>query len=109
MNEGKRNRRKKQSLSPEQAAIDRITEMEGIMDEALKMLDNMVDNPEGFLAFQEKIDKLKDYYASDDWKQDFALDEAGKLPKDLKRGVLSEDGIYNVLEKNDELLDDIKD
>jgi hypothetical protein len=31
------------------------------------------------------------------WKQDFAADEAGKLPSDLKRGVLSEDGIWNLL------------
>ena len=28
-----------------------------------------------------------------------AADEAGLLPKDLKRGVLSEDGIYNLLEE----------
>lgn len=33
------------------------------------------------------------------------MDEAGKLPKNLKRGVLSEDGIYNVLERNKELLE----
>ena len=41
---------------------------------------------------------LSTYYASDDWKADFAADEAGLLPTDLPRGVLSEDGIYNVLE-----------
>ena len=37
------------------------------------------------------------YYASDVWKEDFAADEAGLLPQDLPRGVLSEDGIYNAL------------
>jgi hypothetical protein len=31
------------------------------------------------------------------WKLDYAADEAGKLPPDLKRGVLSEDGIWNLL------------
>ena len=30
---------------------------------------------------------------------DFEADEAGLLPPDLKRGVLSEDGIYNLLEE----------
>ena len=30
--------------------------------------------------------------------QDFSADEAGRLPRGLKRGVLSEDGIWNVLE-----------
>jgi len=46
---------------------------------------------------QEAIDILSEYYGSDEWKQDYADDEAGLLPKDLKRGVLSEDGIWNLL------------
>ena len=50
-----------------------------------------------------KIKKLEEYYTSKLWKDDLALDEAGKLPKDLKRGVLSQDGIYNILEKNKEV------
>ena len=45
------------------------------------------------------ISELEAYYTSDEWKQDFAADEAGLLPKGLKRGVLSEDGIYNLLEE----------
>ncbi|MBR6294751.1 MAG: DUF4298 domain-containing protein, partial [Lachnospiraceae bacterium] len=40
---------------------------------------------------------------SPEWKQDFADDEAGLLPGDLKRGVLSEDGIYNLLERYREI------
>jgi hypothetical protein len=31
-------------------------------------------------------------------------DEAGQYPDKLKRGVLSEDGIWNMLERNRELL-----
>lgn len=49
-------------------------------------------------ALEEKIRELGEYYGSDVWKQDLAADEAGLLPEDLPRGVLSEDGIYNVLE-----------
>ena len=41
--------------------------------------------------------ELSKYYGSESWKQDFAADETGKLPPDLKRGVLSEDGIWNLL------------
>ena len=41
--------------------------------------------------------ELAAYYEDDDWREDFEADEAGKLPADLKRGVLSEDGIYDVL------------
>ena len=57
-------------------------------------------------ALQESAEKLAEYYGSDDWKLDFADDEAGRLPKDLKRGVLSEDGIYNVLDAWHERLGD---
>lgn len=48
-------------------------------------------------AVQEDIEALDKYYASEEWKQDFTDDEAGRLPADLKRGVLSEDGIWNLL------------
>ena len=41
--------------------------------------------------------ELTSYYESGQWLQDFEADERGELPKDLKRGVLSEDGVYNLL------------
>lgn len=47
----------------------------------------------------ELLKALSDYYSSSAWKRDYAADEAGLLPKGLKRGVLSEDGIYNLLEE----------
>ena len=48
---------------------------------------------------QENIQKLTNYYESPDWRSDFESDERGELPKGLKRGVLSEDGIYNLIEQ----------
>jgi len=32
------------------------------------------------------------------------MDEAGKFPEKLKRGVISQDGIWNMLERNRELI-----
>ncbi|MDO4483624.1 MAG: DUF4298 domain-containing protein [Clostridia bacterium] len=40
---------------------------------------------------------LTEYYESPLWMQDYQLDEQGLLPKDLRRGILSEDGLYNLL------------
>ena len=57
-----------------------------------------------YIEAQQSIAALSDYYGSDEWKQDFADDEAGLLPADLKRGVLSEDGIWNLLADNRELM-----
>lgn len=47
-------------------------------------------------AVKEDVVELSKYYGSELWKQDFAADEAGILPSGLKRGVLSEDGIWNL-------------
>lgn len=50
-------------------------------------------------TIQEDVRLLDEYYKSPLWRKDFEADEAGELPKDLSRGVLSEDGIYNALEE----------
>lgn len=55
---------------------------------------------EDIYGFEVSDGMVSAYYISDAWKRDFAADEAGLLPKDLKRGVLSEDGIYNLLEES---------
>ena len=51
------------------------------------------------LNLENEIRKLEKYYTGPRWKKDFKLDENGLLPKDLKRGVLSEDGLFNLLDR----------
>ena len=41
---------------------------------------------------------LDAYYTSGEWREDYEADERGELPPDLKRGVLSQDALYNLLE-----------
>ncbi len=67
---------------------------------SLKMKDRIFSGEDTELDGQ--IRELGSYYGSTEWKQDYAADEAGLLPSDLKRGVLSEDGIYNVLQQYSE-------
>lgn len=85
-------------------AAERIKNMETILDTANRKLDDLEAAIAALKDYQGEIRKLEAYYTSADWKKDFALDEAGKLPADLKRGVLSEDGVYLMLERNRELL-----
>ncbi|MDO4847516.1 MAG: SLC13 family permease [Clostridiaceae bacterium] len=75
--------------------IKRITEYENKRNEATRLLDSKQFG--GKLS--GLLSALEAYYASDEWKQDFEADEAGLLPDYVKRGVLSEDGIYNLLER----------
>ena len=85
-------------------AAERIEAMETILDTANEKLDDLEQAITALREYQNEIQTLETYYTGADWKKDLALDEAGKLPTDLKRGVLSEDGIYHMLERNRELL-----
>lgn len=84
--------------------IERIEKMEKLMDESSVAIKEMEKCLNRFSRAQKKIDELADYYFSSEWKKDFEDDEKGKFPKDLKRGVLSEDGLYNLISDNDDLL-----
>lgn len=83
-----------------ECAVARITRMEEYMDALINALrlGLALDAPE----MQEKIRILADYMDSGLWLQDYQLDERGELPPTLKRGVLSEDGLYNLLAEMDE-------
>ena len=84
-----------------------IFEMEAILDKANSKIAAFDARTKDIEEFQTEIKKLETYYTSQQWKDDLAMDEKGEFPKNLKRGVLSEDGIYNMLERNDEILDRI--
>ncbi len=87
-----------------EADITRIREMEQRLTRALKVVRAMDSTLNAFELVQGDIRTLDEYYGSDDWKADLAADKAGLLPLTLKRGVLSEDGIWNLLEDNKDLL-----
>ena len=91
-----------------QDPVNRIEYMEELFDKGLKLIKEAEENPIPFLNFQSEIEKLDEYYSDERWKNDFALDEQGKLPAGLKRGVLSEDGLYNLLGENKEVLETIR-
>ena len=78
--------------------LERIRYMEQLLDFVIEARKEQHANQEKSARIQEAIRILADYYGSKEWKQDFADDEAGLLPKNLKRGVLSEDGIWNILD-----------
>jgi hypothetical protein len=77
---------------------ERITHMENLLDKSTEVIHRLEQALEDFAALQPDIAELEAYYTSPQWRKDFEADEAGKLPQDLKRGVLSEDGLWNVLE-----------
>lgn len=85
-----------------------IFQMESILSKANQKMDEIEKKFAEYEAFQTEIQKLEAYYTSPQWREDLEADEAGSFPEKLKRGVLSEDGIFNMLERNRELLERLR-
>ena len=95
-------------MRPDNERIKRIKKYERIYGKALSSLKRYNDAAERLERLTPELKELISYYESEDCKADFEADEKGKLPPDLKRGVLSEDGVYNMLEELDEVMKKIK-
>jgi len=77
-------------------ATERIRQMEQCFDILQKESPAAIIENE---TLKEMLRVLTEYYEGGQWLQDYELDEKGIIPQDLKRGVLSQDAIYNFLEK----------
>ena len=76
----------------------RLREVENAVKQAEMGVDMLLDQ-------WKNICTLNDYLDSGDWKSDFEADERGEIPTDYPRGVLSEDGLYNVLYRLQDVLE----
>ena len=65
--------------------IARVRHMEALFDRALET--------------RVIPEELKTYYFGGQWLEDYEADSRGELPPDLRRGVLSQDGLWNLMEE----------
>lgn len=77
--------------------IERIEYMERLFDEVSNAVAADGDRVLRDAAIKEKVKILTRYYDNGQWLKDYKCDERGELPPGLKRGILSEDGMYNLL------------
>jgi len=77
--------------------IERITRMEQTLNDAKTALDALSKALDGYAKIYPTLQDLIAYYESPVWRADYEADERGELPSNLKRGVLSEDAVYNLL------------
>lgn len=78
--------------------------MEAYFDEVLLVLEKEKMTINRNVDIKEKIQTLRRYQESGQWLKDYESDERGEFPSDLKRGVLSQDGLYNLLIDVDNIL-----
>ena len=97
-----------EDVKESETQIARICRMEEILDKSNKAVQELQKALDRYIALEEEIRELELYYTGGQWQKDFADDEAGKLPRDLKRGILSEDAVYDFLALRDELISKYK-
>ena len=90
-------------LNVNEEQIRRIGEMESRLDSIRDALDALSDAFTRYESAEDDYFALVNYYGSPEWWKDFEDDEAGRIPKDLKRGVLSEDAVYDLMTEQREL------
>nr|AHF24350.1 hypothetical protein [uncultured bacterium Contig575] len=82
---------------------ERIERYEAMLDRAERAVRQMEEARRAFEGVRSDLLELERYYTGAEWRADYEADEAGLLPADLKRGVLSEDGIDSLLERAREI------
>lgn len=80
-----------------QTIITRIRQMEQYFDDIVSVMKQCPEKLYEDKEIQETLQILADYQESGLWLKDYEADERGELPADVKRGVLSQDGLYNLL------------
>ncbi|MBO4636153.1 MAG: DUF4298 domain-containing protein [Clostridiales bacterium] len=84
--------------------IERIESMEKLYDNSRAVIDELSSALAKYASIRKDLLKLEKYYTSDRWLKDYDDMSAGKLPSDLKCGILSEDGIYDLLNDDTDLV-----
>lgn len=80
----------------------RISEMEEKFDKVSATLEKYIEAENEFEKILPIADELKEYYTGGSWLSDYEADEHGEISPVLKRGILSQDALYNLFEKLEE-------
>jgi len=98
-------RKKKITLSETENRVmansQRFEPLPEIVEHAQASLDMLSGKWEDIIALDEYMD-------SGQWLRDYEADERGEIDKDLPRGVLSQDALYDTLQELQEVLRSIR-
>lgn len=88
----------------EEGRDERINQMSEAFNRLSAVTATLTDGAEELKDLAPDVDLLKDYISSGQWLKDFEADERGEIGTDVDRSVLSEDGLYNLMEDLDEIM-----
>ena len=84
-------------------AAARVAAMSRAMTRVQKAVDALNRDMDRLEKMGADVAALDDYQRSGLWLKDCEADEAGSIPADVNRAVLSEDGLYNLLQEWEKL------
>ena len=87
--------------------IERITKNEDRFDKILESVKELELALYNFKNIKKDLSQLTRYYESKNWIKDKEALENNKIPR-VKAGVLSEDGVWNMLSDIDSIISDMK-
>lgn len=77
--------------------VNRVKRMEIYFDAVLSALTDAPELIREDRCIKAMTKALSEYMDSGQWLCDYTADEQGLIPQDIKRGVLSQDGLYDLL------------
>ncbi len=81
----------------EEAPIKRVARMEAVYDQSCQAVEALLQAAQTYLDRRAQLRELEEYYLGPVWMADFDRERAGEFPRDMKRGILTEDAIYDLL------------
>ena len=86
-------------------ALDaRVSLMSAAYDRLRRVTTVLTEKAEELEIIAPDVDILKGYVVSQQWLYDFEADERGEIGPSVNRSILSEDGLYNLLEELEDLM-----
>ncbi|EEU12606.1 DUF4298 domain-containing protein [Anaerococcus vaginalis] len=82
------------------ADINKIKEMEEILNKNTKEVEDFRKALEKFKNIQKDYKKLSDYYSSEEYMKDLEESNKGKIDPEISQGIFSEDLVYDLLGDN---------
>ena len=81
------------------AAVERVKRMEVCYDALQAAVNERPEQIHADPALSALVQILAQYYDGGQWLADYELDERGCFPAGIKCGVLSQDGVYDLLDR----------
>ena len=88
---------RRKTVKKRKTRVQRIARMEEYFDTLCKAVEKDAESVKRDTALRSVFEELTAYYENGQWLADYEADEQGMLPLGLRRGVLSQDGLYNLL------------